>query len=157
MIERPVFHQDLGEKLRARRKDELGWSLRDAVRVAKERRLSSVTAGALQLLEKGRIRVPDRELLQEVAALYGLSYTDLVVSLFRKLYGGFAHEQEAAQIAELSWVRANDETEEAILRAWRVLDAANRQAFLQLLRVAAYPEQSRGTGLAEARRAKADP
>lgn len=152
MSERPVFHADLGERLRSRRADELGWSLRRAARTAKERQLPAVTAGALQLLEKGRIRVPERELLQQVAALYGLSYTDLVVSLFRKLYGGFAHEQEAAQLAELAWTRVTDDTEEAILRAWRRLDAANRAAILQLLRVAAYPEDSSASPQARGKR-----
>ena len=81
----PVFYEGkLGQYFRDLR-EEQGWSLRQAVRIAEERRLP-VGLGALRWLEGGFTKNPESDLLRGLAKLYGVPYGTLVQEVNRHVF-----------------------------------------------------------------------
>ena len=70
---RPVFYPDLGAEIASWR-EARGWSQRQAALIARNRKLKTLSIQALRLLEEGRTKSPDAELLRDLAALYERPY-----------------------------------------------------------------------------------
>jgi hypothetical protein len=85
-VERPVFHKDLGDFLKGVR-EHRGWSLQQAVNVAAGKKLPALTWNKLRLIEAGKTKLPDPDVLRAVAAIYGLNYLELAVPLVEETYG----------------------------------------------------------------------
>lgn len=138
--QRPVFHAQIGEELRRVRMAKK-WSLRQAQRIAAKRGLAQITFGALQLLEAGKIKSPDRQLLHEVADLYEVPFEDLAEQFARSLYSYTVEGSGAeavitkvggggsiAALAEGLERLARDDDELALLKGWRQLSEDGRHA-----------------------------
>ena len=87
---RTFYEGELGQYFRGLRENQ-GWSLRQAVRIAEERRLP-VTLGALRWLEGGFTKNPEAELIQALAKLYGESYGTVVQEVARHVFAIEPHE-----------------------------------------------------------------
>lgn len=85
MADRPVFHPDIGKFL-ADRREEKGWTQRQAIDIA-QRRGIALGLGPLRFLELGRTKYPDADLLRAVAKLYGLSFDKLAQRFAEANYG----------------------------------------------------------------------
>ena len=73
----PVFYEGkLGQYFRDLRENR-GWSLRQAVLIAEQRKLP-VSLGALRWLEGGLTKNPEPEVLRALSALYGEPYGNIV-------------------------------------------------------------------------------
>ena len=81
----PVFYEGkLGQYFRGLRESR-GWSLRQAVLIAEQRRLS-VRLGALRWLEGGLTKNPEPELLRALAVLYGEPYRNIIQEVTRQVF-----------------------------------------------------------------------
>ena len=81
----PVFYEGkLGQYFRALR-DSRGWSLRQAVLIAEQRRLP-VRLGALRWLEGGLTKNPEPELLRALSSLYGEPYRNIIQEVARQVF-----------------------------------------------------------------------
>jgi hypothetical protein len=74
---RPVFHPELGKFFRGLRETNTAWGQRQAARIAAGKKFRVLNANSLGALERGAIKNPEPELLQEVAALYGVAYSEV--------------------------------------------------------------------------------
>lgn len=86
MSERPVFHAELGARLR-RYREAKKWSLEHAVQRAKDKGFSSMTAQKLRYLEDGMTKHPDADVLAAISAIYRIDYASLVGHFVRRNYG----------------------------------------------------------------------
>ena len=81
----PVFYEGkLGQYFRDLRESH-GWSLRQAVLIAEQRRLP-VKLGALRWLEGGLTKNPEPELLQALSSLYGEPYRNIIQEVARQVF-----------------------------------------------------------------------
>lgn len=83
---RPVFHEELGQQLKALR-TRREWSVQQAVNYARSKGHTGLTWNKLTLLEGGKTKFPEREALQAVAALYDLRFDELARSFVLRNYG----------------------------------------------------------------------
>ena len=87
----PVFYEGkLGEYFRDLRETR-GWSLRQAIRLADQRKLQ-VSLGALRWLEGGLTKNPEPALLRALAKLYGEPYGRVIQEIARHVYATKPHE-----------------------------------------------------------------
>ena len=91
MSHRPVFHPNLGPFFKHLR-EARGLGLREAASRALRRRderpeLSAISLGKLDLLEKGKTKNPDPQILRGLAALYDIPFHTLFVEFLRARYG----------------------------------------------------------------------
>jgi hypothetical protein len=89
---RPVFHRELGrwladERERLRRAEGDKWSLRNAATMAKRQGLPALSYQVLFRIERGQVRHITRDVLEAIAALYGLSYPDVLSKYIASEYG----------------------------------------------------------------------
>ena len=83
--ELPIFYEGrLGQYFRDLRENR-GWSLRQAVLIAEQRKLP-VTLGALRWLEGGLTKNPERELLRALSVLYGEPFGKIVQEVARHVF-----------------------------------------------------------------------
>lgn len=81
----PIFYEGkLGSYFRDLR-ERHGWSLRQAVLIAKQRRLP-VSLGALRWLEGGLTKNPEPELLRALSSLYGEPYRNIIQEVARQVF-----------------------------------------------------------------------
>lgn len=83
---RPVFHKEIGQFFRQLRVAR-GWGLRQAGRIAEEKRLDLLNFNTLGTLERGATKNPEPELLRELASLYKVPYHQLVGRFLTHRYG----------------------------------------------------------------------
>jgi len=83
--ERPIFHPELGQALKAIR-DAKQWSVSQA-RIQAKGKGHAVTDNQLRWLEQGKTKSPDQEVLRAVAAIYGLDYMELARQIVAANYG----------------------------------------------------------------------
>ena len=86
VTKRPVFHPEIG-KFFADMRAAKGWSQRQAADIAKRRKIPHITSNVLWRLEGGKIKHPDAEVLQSIAALYELPYRDIAAWFVELQYG----------------------------------------------------------------------
>lgn len=82
---RPVFYPDLGRYFESLRTAHQ-WGESEAASLAKRRGLRTLTRQVLIRLEKGATKFPRREVLKELAVLYGLDYRELVQTVIEHAY-----------------------------------------------------------------------
>jgi transcriptional regulator with XRE-family HTH domain len=82
---RSGIHPEIGRLFRQLREDK-GWGLRQAARLAGARSLTLLTMNSLGFLERGATKNPDPELLKEVATLYGVPYEKVAGEYVRVRY-----------------------------------------------------------------------
>lgn len=85
-INRPVFHKELGDRLRKLREAH-DWSVQQAINIAKGKQHRALTLNRLRWLEEGKTKFPDAEVLRAVADIYDLTYAELAKAFVAANYG----------------------------------------------------------------------
>ena len=85
MSTRPVFLPELGKYFRRLREDH-GWNQRQAVDIARRRRLA-LSYNTLRWIEDGKIKSPEPEALKALSTLYGISYEEVVGNYAQERFG----------------------------------------------------------------------
>jgi transcriptional regulator with XRE-family HTH domain len=83
---RPKYHPAMGLFFKELRESR-DWSQRQAAAIAERRGLTELSRQILFRLERGQIKNPEPEVLRDVAALYDLSYADVVERFISARYG----------------------------------------------------------------------
>lgn len=84
--DRPVFHAEIGDRLKGWR-EKKGWSVQRAINASAARHGKVLTPNKLRWLEEGKAKMPDSDVLRAVADIYGQSYEELATYFIGASYG----------------------------------------------------------------------
>lgn len=136
MAARPVFNATLGEYFAELRLAH-NWTQRQATAIAFNRKIAGISKQTIWRIEKGKIKHPEADALRGLAALYGVSYEELVVRCVEAQYGVKLVPATAAERKSLprpNAVVAFDPAERRMLDQYRRLRPELRKAVTGLLR-----------------------
>lgn len=135
--QRPVFHERYGQDLKALREAH-GWSVQQAVNLAIGKGHRGLTWNKLTWLESGKTKLPDRDTLEAIAAIYELRYEELAehyiqanygTEVFRRARG--TKKRAAARLAPRT--PAISAEERRLLEKWSQLPRELRQQLLTMI------------------------